>query len=83
MSQGATSEGTKRYAEQFKKLDLAALKKDLRELMTTSQDWWPADYGHYGQRRSEKSVDASVGHGGVTSMTRALDAAFITIAGRG
>ncbi|MFT7304462.1 MAG: catalase-peroxidase [Akkermansiaceae bacterium] len=36
------------YAEEFKKLDLAALKKDLTELMTDSQDWWPADYGHYG-----------------------------------
>jgi catalase-peroxidase len=36
------------YAEEFKKLDLAALKKDINQLMTTSQDWWPADYGHYG-----------------------------------
>jgi catalase-peroxidase len=36
------------YAEEFKKLDLNALKKDINELMTTSQDWWPADYGHYG-----------------------------------
>jgi catalase-peroxidase len=36
------------YAEAFKSLDLAALKKDIFELMTTSQDWWPADYGHYG-----------------------------------
>jgi len=36
------------YAEAFKSLDLAAVKKDIFELMTTSQDWWPADYGHYG-----------------------------------
>lgn len=36
------------YAQEFKKLDLAALKKDLTDLMTDSQDWWPADYGHYG-----------------------------------
>jgi catalase-peroxidase len=36
------------YAEEFKKLDYAALKKDLHALMTDSQDWWPADFGHYG-----------------------------------
>ena len=36
------------YAEEFKKLDLAAVKKDLYALMTDSQEWWPADYGHYG-----------------------------------
>ncbi|HPR63764.1 MAG TPA: catalase/peroxidase HPI [Thermoanaerobaculia bacterium] len=36
------------YVEEFKKLDLAALKKDLNALMTDSQDWWPADWGHYG-----------------------------------
>ncbi len=36
------------YAEEFKSLDLAGLKKDIRELMTRSQDWWPADFGHYG-----------------------------------
>ena len=36
------------YAKEFKSLDLAALKKDIYDLMTTSQDWWPADYGHYG-----------------------------------
>jgi catalase-peroxidase len=36
------------YAKEFKSLDLAALKNDIYELMTTNQDWWPADYGHYG-----------------------------------
>ncbi len=36
------------YAEAFKSLDLAAVKNDINELMTDSQDWWPADYGHYG-----------------------------------
>ncbi|MFJ5548108.1 catalase/peroxidase HPI [Streptomyces sp. NPDC093225] len=36
------------YAEEFKKLDVDALKRDVFEVMTASQDWWPADYGHYG-----------------------------------
>jgi catalase-peroxidase len=36
------------YAEEFNKVDLEALKKDIEEVMTASQDWWPADYGHYG-----------------------------------
>src|SRR5512134_3837044 len=36
------------YAKEFKNLDLAAVKKDLAKLMTDSQDWWPADWGHYG-----------------------------------
>jgi catalase-peroxidase len=36
------------YAEEFKDLDLDALKRDIGEVMTTSQEWWPADYGHYG-----------------------------------
>jgi catalase-peroxidase len=40
--------GSFNYAEAFKTLDLEALRKDLFELMTRSQDWWPADYGHYG-----------------------------------
>src|SRR5688572_30960644 len=37
-----------KYAEEFKKLDVEALKRVLIKLMTTSQEWWPADYGHYG-----------------------------------
>ena len=36
------------YREEFKKIDYDALKQDLHDLMTDSQDWWPADYGHYG-----------------------------------
>ncbi len=36
------------YAEEFEKLDFAAVKEDIEEVMTTSQEWWPADYGHYG-----------------------------------
>ncbi len=40
--------GSFNYAEEFRKLDYEALKKDLRALMTDSQDWWPADFGHYG-----------------------------------
>ncbi len=41
-------DGNFNYAEEFKTLDLDAVKKDIYELMTTSQEWWPADYGHYG-----------------------------------
>ena len=41
-------DGDQPYAEAFKTLDLAALKRDLTALMTDSQDWWPADFGHYG-----------------------------------
>ncbi len=40
--------GAFRYADEFRKLDLRALKQDILEVMTTSQDWWPADFGHYG-----------------------------------
>ncbi len=46
-AQSKPTNGTS-YAEEFKSLDYDALKQDLYELMTTSQDWWPADYGHYG-----------------------------------
>ncbi len=41
-------DGEFNYAEEFKSLDLAAVKKDINDLMITSQEWWPADYGHYG-----------------------------------
>ncbi len=40
--------GDYNYKEEFKTLDVEALKRDIFELMTTSQDWWPADWGHYG-----------------------------------
>jgi len=46
--QGNPMDGKFNYAKEFKKLSLKALKQDLYDLMTDSQDWWPADYGHYG-----------------------------------
>ncbi len=48
LPQSSPMEADFNYAEAFKSLDLAAVKKDLTALMTDSQDWWPADYGHYG-----------------------------------
>ncbi|HEX7490776.1 MAG TPA: catalase/peroxidase HPI [Candidatus Limnocylindrales bacterium] len=65
-----------KYSDEFKKLDLGALKRDLIEVMTTSQDWWPADFGHYGPLfirmawHSAGSYRISDGRGGASRGTQ-------------
>jgi catalase-peroxidase len=65
-----------KYSDEFKKLDLEALKRDLIEVMTTSQDWWPADFGHYGPLfirmawHSAGSYRISDGRGGASRGTQ-------------
>jgi catalase-peroxidase len=64
------------YAAEFKTLDLGAVKKDIEAVMTTSQDWWPADYGHYGPLfirmawHSAGTYRTSDGRGGAASGTQ-------------
>jgi len=64
------------YAEEFAKLDMDALKKDINEVMTTSQDWWPADWGHYGPLfirmawHSAGTYRVTDGRGGASSGTQ-------------
>ena len=64
------------YAKEFKSLDLKALKKDMVDLMTSSQEWWPADYGHYGPLfirlawHSAGTYRISDGRGGASSGTQ-------------
>ena len=67
------------YSEEFLSLDLGAVKKDLQVLMTDSQDWWPADYGHYGPFFIRYVDNQIVGSNSTQIQIQSLSAHFFLI----